>query len=266
VTNPERTTTTRCCLPHRRIRERGEVFTHPDGTEVSADGTEPVWDHERIVHGAWDHALLCTGHLSRLRQIVARTPAMVSWLREHVEPGAVTLDPDAPKSAPGKRTPAPLRLEAVDAADEEVATLASWVQLVAEERGEDTPEMSGVWMVPASRQVDDTHRVATAGRPRLVGLRSLRRELPAAPPVVVAAVEPLPLRNAPRCDLSDLLVSECACRIHAKPAPKCAESEIVARFPARFDSNCDDCGARMREGDPIAKTHDDEYICERCQG
>jgi len=216
MTHPERTTTTRCILPHRRIREKGEVFTHPDGTEAAADGTEPVWDHERIVHGAWDHALLCTGHLSRLRQIVARTPAMVSWLREHVEPGAVTLDPDAPKSAPGKRTPAPLRLEAVDAADEEVATLASWVRLVGEERGEDTPDMSGVWMVPASRQVDDTHRVATDGRPRLVGLRSQRTEIAVAPPADLAPVVPPRRRPGPRCDLSELLVTECACLNHRR--------------------------------------------------
>lgn len=216
MTNPERTTTTRCLLPHRRIREKGEVFTRPDGTEAAADGTEPVWDHERIVHGAWDHALLCTGHLSRLRQIVARTPAMVSWLREHVEPGAATLDPDAPKSPPGKRTPAPLRLEAVDAADEEVATLASWVQLAGEERGEDTPDMSGVWMVPASRQVDDTHRVATDGRPRLVGLHSQRTDTAVAPSAVLAPAVPPRRRPGPRCDLSDLLVTECACSNHRR--------------------------------------------------
>ncbi len=68
-----------------------------------------------------------------------------------------------------------------------------------------------------------------------------------------------------RCDLSDLLVTECACRIHGKPEPRAAADDIVARFPARFDSNCDNCGRRMREGDPIAKTYDGDYICEGCQ-
>jgi len=69
-----------------------------------------------------------------------------------------------------------------------------------------------------------------------------------------------------RCVLTELLVTECACRIHGKPEPKCLETDIVARFPARFDSNCDDCGVRMHLGDPIAKTYDGDYICEGCQG
>lgn len=68
-----------------------------------------------------------------------------------------------------------------------------------------------------------------------------------------------------RCDLSDLLVTECACRLHATPEPRAASDGIVARFPARFDSNCDQCGRRMHEGDPIAKTYDGDYICEGCQ-
>ncbi len=214
MTHPERTTTTRCILPHRRTLEKGEVFTHPDGTEAAADGTEAVWDHGRIVHGAWDHALLCTGHLSRLRQIVARTPAMVSWLREHVQPGAVTLDPDAPKHAAGKRTPAPLRLEAVDAADEEVACLASWVQLVAEERGEECPDLADWWVVPASVQVDEVRRVTVPGPGRVVGMRSHPRGITTAQRAAVAATKPPPRRDGPRCILSDLLVTECACPDH----------------------------------------------------
>lgn len=206
--------TTRCCLPHKRAREAGEVYLLPDGTETAAEGGEKVWDGERVVQGAWDGALLCTGHLARLRQIVARTPAMVVWLREHVVPGSVALDPDAPKQAPGKRSPAPLRLEAVDAADEEVACLASWVQLVAEERGEECPDLADWWVVPASVQVDNVRRVTVPGPGRVVGMRSHPRGTTTAQRAVVAAMKPPSRREGPRCILSDLLVSECACQAH----------------------------------------------------
>ena len=66
-----------------------------------------------------------------------------------------------------------------------------------------------------------------------------------------------------RCELSDLPVDQCACRIHAKPDPQQA-FVIVARFPARFDSNCENCGDRMHEGDPIARTQDGNYVCSEC--
>lgn len=171
MTNPERIITTRCVMPHKRAREPGEVYLLADGTETTAEGGEKVWDYERIVAGAWDQALLCTGHLARLRQIVARTPAMVVWLREHVQPGSVALDPDTPKHAPGPRSPAPLRLEAVDAADEEVATLASWAMLAVEESGVEGPDLSETWMVPPSLRVDDIHRVNVRGPGRVAGLR-----------------------------------------------------------------------------------------------
>ena len=72
-----------------------------------------------------------------------------------------------------------------------------------------------------------------------------------------------------RCELSDLFVDQCACRIHA-PLPRARDSwrtgiySITARFPARFDSECDACGEAMSEGDPIARTDNNEYICKEC--
>jgi hypothetical protein len=66
-----------------------------------------------------------------------------------------------------------------------------------------------------------------------------------------------------RCELSELPVDQCACRIH-EPKPPAPEYVITARFPARFDSECDGCGNAMAEGDPIARTDDGDYICERC--
>ena len=69
-----------------------------------------------------------------------------------------------------------------------------------------------------------------------------------------------------RCDLSGLLVDQCACRIHA-PAPQRLETRdyvITARFPARFNSHCDECDSPMLEGDPIARTDDGDYLCKGC--
>jgi hypothetical protein len=66
------------------------------------------------------------------------------------------------------------------------------------------------------------------------------------------------------CELSDLPVDQCACRIHSAPAATFRDFAITARFPARFDSRCDYCEKPMAEGDPIARTDDGDYICERC--
>ena len=67
-----------------------------------------------------------------------------------------------------------------------------------------------------------------------------------------------------RCEISDLLIGECSCRVHAKAEPPSGLLVIVARFNARFDSRCGYCDRTMREGSPIAKTDDDDYICEKC--
>ena len=40
--------------------------------------------------------------------------------------------------------------------------------------------------------------------------------------------------------------------------------EIVSRFAARFNSDCDDCGDLMFEGEPICRTRDGDYIHENC--
>jgi len=40
--------------------------------------------------------------------------------------------------------------------------------------------------------------------------------------------------------------------------------KIVHRFPAHFDSGCDNCEGRIREGDVIGRTDEGEYVCERC--
>jgi hypothetical protein len=67
-----------------------------------------------------------------------------------------------------------------------------------------------------------------------------------------------------RCDLSDLPVDQCACRKHNPPAWQTKDRGVLARFPARFDSKCADCGLATCEGDTIARTDEGDYICEAC--
>jgi hypothetical protein len=69
-----------------------------------------------------------------------------------------------------------------------------------------------------------------------------------------------------RCELSELPVDQCACRIHA-PNPYAVERNdiaVTARFRARFDSECDSCGNAMDQGDLIGRTKDGDYICGEC--
>lgn len=66
-----------------------------------------------------------------------------------------------------------------------------------------------------------------------------------------------------RCELSDLLVDQCACRLHA-PRPERTPYTILAWFPAHFDSHCEECDRSMFRGERIALTEDHEYICGRC--
>lgn len=71
------------------------------------------------------------------------------------------------------------------------------------------------------------------------------------------------------CALSELRVAECACRVHAPTPARRTLLELnavrTAVFTARFDSDCDGCGARIREGDSIARTVDADDLCEECQ-
>ena len=67
-----------------------------------------------------------------------------------------------------------------------------------------------------------------------------------------------------RCDLSDLPVDQCACRIHAPVSITPSEYVITARFPARFNSYCDACDAPMAAGASIARTDEGDYICDGC--
>jgi hypothetical protein len=57
-----------------------------------------------------------------------------------------------------------------------------------------------------------------------------------------------------RCQLSDLPVSQCACRIHGKPEPRPAPTgpHIVATYPGL----CPRCDYTIEPGDRITRTDD----------
>lgn len=63
-----------------------------------------------------------------------------------------------------------------------------------------------------------------------------------------------------RCELSDLLVAECACRIHGPKDPM-----IVAgyAFEARFEGACRRCWESIDVGDDIC-LHDGAYVHAHC--
>lgn len=161
----------RCVLPHRRdILARTETVT-PEGWSCTTLVPLVTRDHTEPRTGAFQAALLCTGHLRRLREIVASTPATVGWVRQHVVPGRPARD-DTTRAAPrGKRTPAPIGVDAVDAVDHEAAVLASWCQAVAEERQEIGPDMYGTRRQVATHKDTHGHARPTDGERKVIGLR-----------------------------------------------------------------------------------------------
>jgi hypothetical protein len=163
--------TTRCLLAHRRdILPRTETTT-PDGDPCSTLVPLSTKDHAEPRAGAFQGALLCTGHLRRLREIVASTPATVGWVRQHVVPGRPARDESTRSTPSGKRTPAPIGLDAADAVDHETAVLASWCLAAAEERHERGPDMSGTRRQVASYKDATGQPRPTDGERKVVGLR-----------------------------------------------------------------------------------------------
>jgi hypothetical protein len=69
---------------------------------------------------------------------------------------------------------------------------------------------------------------------------------------------------ADRCDLSDLLVTECGCRIHAPTEPEPA-GDPGPPFPARYPGHCSGCGDPIHDGDMIRHAGTPgAYIHEEC--
>lgn len=60
-----------------------------------------------------------------------------------------------------------------------------------------------------------------------------------------------------RCDLTDLLVDQCACRAHRSGAPVVEPVETVGQpFAAQYHGLCGSCDGRIAEGDMIVRAAD----------
>lgn len=99
-----------------------------------------------------DKGLLCERCFTALRRDVALAPSLVRWLREHVEPGGPNQDG---KTTGTRNPPAPLSTDAVAAADDLHAQLASWVLLILEEHPDRLhgPDWRGSVVRPVSKRV-----------------------------------------------------------------------------------------------------------------
>ena len=95
---------------------------------------------------------VCAWHEKRLRHAISSCPTLVNHLRAQLEPGVKPVDPDQKHNNTEKTPPAPIDVEALSAADDLHAALASWVLLVIEERHVRGPSWAGSDIRPASKR------------------------------------------------------------------------------------------------------------------
>jgi hypothetical protein len=71
-----------------------------------------------------------------------------------------------------------------------------------------------------------------------------------------------------RCELSDLPVDQCACRIHAPTEPPTLsqriDGRVLATFFARYDGRCADCNEPLVAGERICNIEHLGYVHEDC--
>jgi len=66
-----------------------------------------------------------------------------------------------------------------------------------------------------------------------------------------------------RCEMSDLPVEQCACRIHGPSERRPRITRHGMPWEARFPGACEDCERRIHVGDSIMRT-EDGYAHEDC--
>src|ERR1035437_4115659 len=95
---------------------------------------------------------------------------------------------------------------------------------------------------------------------RAASRRSVRSEAP--------VVELVGAFMSDRCDLSDLPVDQCACRIHAPTEPPTLsqriDGRILATFFARYDGRCEICDRPIISGEPICSVEHLGYVHKDC--
>lgn len=67
--------------------------------------------------------------------------------------------------------------------------------------------------------------------------------------------------NEPRCDKTDLLVSQCSHCLGLDEKPK---FRAISRFIAKYHGWCVGCGAGIAPGDKAAYDSDGDLICGEC--
>lgn len=71
-----------------------------------------------------------------------------------------------------------------------------------------------------------------------------------------------------RCDLSDLPVDMCACRIHAPTEPPTMsqriDGRVLATFSARYDGRCEICDQSFAPGERICNIEYLGYVHKDC--
>lgn len=106
------------------------------------------------------HGQLCEGHHTALIEAITQAPALVMWVREHIQ----HRTGDGEHVRTSKDPPAPGNLAAIDDADYLHAQLAGWARLVLEERPElQGPKWQGTRRNKAGEPIGLTDARATAG-------------------------------------------------------------------------------------------------------
>lgn len=69
-----------------------------------------------------------------------------------------------------------------------------------------------------------------------------------------------------RCDDTDLLVTECACKTCrpdlAQPEPV-EQVKVQVQFNARYDSRCDHCDNQIKAGEQMGYDRSENRVCKR---
>lgn len=93
------------------------------------------------------NGLICTGCTGRYVRAVSEAPDLIVHVRMHLNPASKGRQDDQSSKAKGKgqgkHTPAPMTLEAVDAADRLYSELVSWVRVTCDDLDLTTPTIHG---------------------------------------------------------------------------------------------------------------------------
>lgn len=147
---------------------RGYHLADCDGTRPDRDGVGVVECRGCLPRPA-DVGVLCSWCWGRLQSVVRTMPALVEHLFEMGRPSTSCALGGAGCSVPAG--PRGLYPDAVVAADDLTAALASWCAQVAEALDSPVPVPPGLWVTDAVERVDPATGEAWVSAPEVVGVR-----------------------------------------------------------------------------------------------